>query len=540
MAFRHMRCRAALRFSGVTATTLALAALATLAACSGKRADDPAGGTGSAPPPVTDAAPTVPDPAPRPLGAASLDEADYRRGAGATAYAQALVAEKQAAWPAVVSACREALAADPHHIDAAWLEAAGLAREGKLADMMEPLGIAAAGDWGKWGERSLVLPLYADFLASPYGAAWQRVAATYRDAYEAALGRAIPVIARRGHASAAHPKDPGPADLFAFDPIDKRWLRLTRTGGAVVAVLDAPGAPFLAYVAFRDVRMGHAVERRMRVGVVDRASGKAGREIELADVATLGVGWRASKNSEPSLEIHTAPAHGLATDWRVDWRRGARTKIKGPIPGRGLVVTAHGARRTRLPVADITADWDDDGTASAFRVEISNKTVEPQGASLIDGHTVVWSPDRARLAFATAPAEPCAPATTAQLYAVDAASGKLHALGDADDPGQLRWLDADHLAYVTGGAIRVVDVARGSETARVEGGAGLALDGALVRHGCDRGDVEAVFAPDPSEAEPEPEPEPEPDVAPSDAGPHAPGAHDGGVSDAYAPADASR
>ncbi|HTJ40952.1 MAG TPA: hypothetical protein VL463_02615 [Kofleriaceae bacterium] len=481
-------------------------------ACGGKRTDDGAGPASGAAVATIDAAPQIPDPPRLPLGAASPAEADYRHGPGASAYVKALAAEKQADWPGVIAACREARAADPHHIDAAWLEAAAFARQRAFADMIEPLGVAAAGDWGKWGERSLVLPLYKDFLASPYGAAWTRAAQAYRDAYAASLARALPVIVRRD----AGAKEPGPAELFAFDPIDQRWLRLTRGGGAVVAVIDAPGASFTAYVTFRDVKAGKGVERRIRVGAVDRASGRAGRELELpaTDAATLSVAWRPSKTSEPSLEIETAPAHGVATDWRVDWRRGAKTKIKGPIPARGAIVTAHGTRRRRLPVADVTADWDDDGSASAFRVATSNKTVEPPGASLVDGNTLAWSPDRARVAFATAPAEPCAAAAPAQIFAVDAASGKLHAFGDADDPGQLRWLDADHLAYVTGGAIRVVDVPHDRESSRIEGGGGLALDGWIVRSGCDHGDTEAVFALDPGEPEPEPEPDVPPPTAP--------------------------
>jgi hypothetical protein len=523
MAFPHMR------------GLVAICALGGVACGAAHDGDSHAASGSASAAAAIDAAPQIPDPPVRALGAASPEEADYRHGGGAAAYARAIAAEKQADWPAVVAACRLALAADPHHIDAAWLEAAALARQNAFGDMLDPLGVAAAGDWGKWGERSLVMPMFKDFLASPWGAAWQRAAPRYRDAYAQALARALPVIARR---AVAQPKDPGPADLYAYDPIDHRWLRLTRTGGAVVALVDAPGSSFSAYVSFRDVRAGHAVVRHWRVGAVDRASGRAGRELELDDVATLAVAWRVSRTGEPGLELETSAPHGAGVplDWRVDWRRGTKTKIKGPIPVHGATVTAHGARRRRLPIADVTADWDDDGTASAFRVETSNKTVEPPGAPLVDGNTLAWSPDRARLAFATAPAQPCAPSPgSAQIVVVDAATGVLHALGDADDPGQLRWLDADHLAYVTGAAIRVVDVARGDETARITGGGGLALDGWLARPHCDRGEA-AVFAIDPNEPTEPGEPgEPEPDEPES-----APTSTDAGVSDAGAPSDGAR
>jgi len=126
----------------------------------------------------------------------------------------------------------------------------------------------------------------------------------------------------------------------------------------------------------------------------------------------------------------------------------------------------------------------------------------------------------------------------------------VRALGPADDPGQLRWLDADHLAYVTGGAVRVVDVVRGAETLRIAGGAGVTLDGWIARRGCARGDGEPVFAVDPDEPDADadsdaddpgapPELAEPPARAPAPAAPPA-GGRDAGVSDRAAPADARR
>ena len=516
----------------------------------------------------------------------------------------------------MVAACRAALAADPGHLAAAWLEAAALAREGKLADVTAPLAEAAAGDWGRWGERSLTLPLLADFRASPYGAAWARAATRYRDAYEAALGHAVRVVVRRGPADGAGPA--AGAGLFGFDPAGRRWLRLSRSRGEVVAVLDAPGAPYVAYVALRAVRGAHGVERRFRVGAVDRQTGRSGRELALGELTRLRVAWRAMPSGEPTLEVEATEGH-RSRHWRVDWRRGTRRTARGRLPGHGVEVTAHGAHRIRLPVADVMADWDDAGTASALRVETSKQTVEPP--ALIDGNTLVWAPDRAHLAFATAPAAPCAPgaadktgratpatkaapaattaspatpaaspaaptaapaptptptaaptpttraapapttaaprttATTAaaaappapagRVFVVDAATGKVHDLGAADDPGQLRWLDADHLAYDTGGAVRVVDVVRGGETLRLAAGAGVSLDGWIVRRGCARADAEPVFAVDPDEAADADADVDDPGAPPeANAAAHPAPAHhrtpDAGVSDRAAPTDARR
>ena len=534
--------------------------------CSGHHGTGARDGGAPAPAPAgTDAGPVVPEPVLRPLGGASPDDFGYRRGPARGAYHRARVAERKGDWPAVVAACRDARVADPHHIDAAWLEAAALAREGKLAEVTAPLSVAASGDWGRWGERSLTLPLLADFRASPYGAAWRRAADRYRAAYEAALARAVLVVVRRGPAAGAGA--PGGAGLFGYDPAGRRWLRLSRSRGEVVAVLTAPGAPYVAYVALRDVRVARGVERRFRIGAVDRQSGRSGRELALGALTRVRMAWRPEASGEPALEIETTAGHARAQHGRVDWRRGTRRKARGRLPGHGIEVTGHGAHLTRLPVADVTADWDDDGTASALRVETSKQTVEPP--ALIDGNTLVWAPDRARLAFATAPAAPCAttapprappapaappvtdaPAPTApaaHVYVADAATGKVRALGPADNPGQLRWLDADHLAYVTGGAVRVVDVARGAETARIAGGAGVSLDGWIARRGCARGDAEPVFAVDPDEpGEPDADadvdnPGAPPDLAePAGRAPAAPARRDAGVSDGAAPSDAGR
>ncbi len=469
-----------------------VAGLAGIAACGGGRARDDSGSGVASAAPVLDAAMRVPDPALRPLGAAALEAYAYRHGPGAAAYARALASEKRDDWAGVVAACREARAADPAHIDAAWLEAAGLARQGAVADMLEPLGIAAAGDWAKWGERSLTLPLFADFRASPHGAAWLRVAERYRDAYGAALARAVIAIGRP--VASKRPRDPRqPSEVFAYDPVDKRWLRLTRSGGTIAAVLDAPGAPFLAYVAIRGAGSGAHV----RVGAIDRASGKAGRELDLGAAPRVALAWRPSKSGEPALEVELPAAHHATAVWRVDWRRGSKTRGKGPLAPHRVVIAAGAAQRDRLPIANVTADWDDDHVASAFRIETSGKTIEP--SKVVDGDTMAWAPDGVRLAYASLPEGPCTARQRVRIEVVHAATGKLRSLGMADAPGQVRWVDGAQVAYVVDDAIRVVDAATGAERARIAGGGGLALEGLVGGRGCDADGDPAVFSADPDD-----------------------------------------
>ena len=78
---------------------------------------------------------------------------------------------------------------------AAWLLAVGFAKTGKLDDVLAPLQLAVAGDFGKWGTPSLEHPALKAFLATPTGQAWSRRVDRDRAAYLAALARAIVVVA---------------------------------------------------------------------------------------------------------------------------------------------------------------------------------------------------------------------------------------------------------------------------------------------------------------------------------------------------------
>ena len=126
----------------------------------------------------------------RSLGLPDLAAWKWRRRGGHSAYQFARKAEATAQWEAVVTTCRQALAADPGHLDAAWLLAAALGRLGRTAEILEPLHAAVAGDFGKWGHASLEHPALAAFLAAPVGQAWARRAEQDRAAYTAARARA--------------------------------------------------------------------------------------------------------------------------------------------------------------------------------------------------------------------------------------------------------------------------------------------------------------------------------------------------------------
>src|SRR3569623_428471 len=112
--------------------------------------------TGTPPPPVPakDAGPgkdaaVVEIPA-QPLGLAQLSRFAWRKRAGPPAFKTARKAENMNDWPTVAARCKEALAADPTHLEAAWRDAVALAKTNQPDGVLAPLITAGTGDFGKW------------------------------------------------------------------------------------------------------------------------------------------------------------------------------------------------------------------------------------------------------------------------------------------------------------------------------------------------------------------------------------------------------
>jgi hypothetical protein len=107
--------------------------------------------------------------APLPLGMSEVSGFGYRKRAGQPAFELARAGEAAGDWATVAMRCREALAADPNHLDAAYLLAVALAKTGGGAEqILAPLTKAVAGDYAKWGQASLEQPALQPFLASSY------------------------------------------------------------------------------------------------------------------------------------------------------------------------------------------------------------------------------------------------------------------------------------------------------------------------------------------------------------------------------------
>jgi hypothetical protein len=461
----------------------ALLAIAALGCGSGRKSPHAAAPEDAAAP--ADAAPV--ELTRGPLGAAALPALGWRSRPGHDAYRKALVAERAGAWKDVVDACRQARAIDPDHLEAAWLEAAALARQGLHDQVLAPLQVAASGDWGKWGERSLELDLFAAFRASPAGVAWTRAAEDYRADYLAALDRAL-VVGAGG-------------DLYAYDPRDQRWLRVTRTNGAVRAAVRLEPAHLIAFVAVRKAAGGGS-GKAVTVGVVDLSTGRPAGEVKLAG-DTVKVRFRDAKGV-PALEV--ADRKPGAWD-RVDWRAKTRapSDAKGAVLSPTLVVAGDKARLVRAPTKDVTADWDDQGVAGAIRIERTRRTVTAPGTTLFDGNTLAWSRDRARLAMMTAPAEPCA-AEDREAVVIDVDTGRLRSIDRGGAPAQVAWLAAGEIAVARDGTVGLY-AADGTQLATLAvPDTPLWLWTRPQRPACDG-------EPEP-EPEPVPVPEPDPDTEP--------------------------
>lgn len=419
--------------------------------------------------PPADARPLVLGPAPPP-GMAELAGFAYRTRGGQAAFRRAREAEASGDWAAVVERCRVALDADRTHLDAMYLLAVALAKTGASADeIFVPLENAVAGDFAKWGLASLRQPALQPFLETPRGELWRRrVDALARD-YAQRLARSLVVTAN--------------GDLFAHDAAgDRRWYRLTRTGGAVVGALHVRSLKQLVYVTRQRVKAGGKLRTRVGVGVVDLATGILRRAVEVpspaAATAALRVGY--STHKTPSFIVRAG---------KVAWRivegddglalERLPAKVRADAPAHlaemmWLEVRGRSARLHRMAVPDVSADWDDATLASAIRVGRSKRVITVPSPGLIDGDTATWSPDGTKLAFVAQLSDTCEPnvATTAAFVA-DAATGTVRELERATGGIAIEWSSDQGLAIAGDRGVSIVPLAAGAAPQPLVGADGL-------------------------------------------------------------------
>jgi len=225
-----------------------------------------------------------------------------------------------------------------------------------------------------------------------------RVASFDRGPFLAALARGLIVIAK--------------GDLYAI--ADQRWYRLTRTYGGVVAAF-LPAQAHGHVLAF--VTRGKT-SHKLGVGSVDLATGLTTRAQPLAPVATQlaatkdGGIWVGQQGQKPRV-LTLSPGEQQGTL--------VATKLARPS-GAWLEVYASGGVRLHRVPDGVSADWDDQGLASAIRIAASNRVVTVPGQ--IAGDSIVWSPDRNHLALVAQTSDHCDAATpSVTAYAIDTATG---------------------------------------------------------------------------------------------------------------------
>ena len=398
--------------------------------------------------------------APLQLGMPDVASFAYRARGGHPAFKLAREAEAEGTWQEVAAHCRDALTADPQHLDAAYLYAVALAKTGAGAEQIVlPLSTAVAGDFAKWAQASLEQPALQPFLATPIGQAWKLRITDDGKTFVTAVARSLLVTSEH--------------DLFAYDGEGKRWYRLTRTGGAIVAAMIVRSQHKLVFVTRERVKETGKPRTKVGVGLVDLASGRSRKSVPLPDdvpaSAAIALGyvtkgnlgffvragktmWRLAENGKLALEPQPAGKQLDTPAFLADMTR--------------LVVTGHSARVDRPAVDHVTADWDDNMLASAIKIGRSKKVVTVPSPGLIVGDSATWSADATQLGFVAQLSETCKPgAPTAAAFVADAATGAVRELERAVGGIALEWAGERTLAIAGDHGVSLVSLDGSAPTA---------------------------------------------------------------------------
>jgi hypothetical protein len=392
----------------------------------------------------------------RPLGLPELASFEWRKRAAQPPYRTARKAEARGDWSAVAAACQQALAADPGHLDAAWLLAVALAKLGKTDPVLGPLHQAVAGDLVKWGDASLEHPALQAFGATPLGAAWRRRVEQDRAQLAQAIARGVTVTAG--------------GELYTVDVEPRRWYRLTPRSGSVVGALAAPTAQKLAYV----VRKNHKGKRELGIGVIDLARGTSTHAV------MLGAGpVTVAYSAKPPVGFWV----GSGAPRALAWRQLDDAHALHPLPprtprpsGPWLTVTARGSVRLHALPPNVTADWDDQSLASAIRIGTSNRVVLVPSPGLIDGNTAAWSPDRLHFAFVAQLDDHCAAgAVNTAAFVADGSTGATRELERAAGGIALQWLGDRKLVIADDHGVAIRSIDDGAPPVPLDGATGLVV-----------------------------------------------------------------
>lgn len=478
-----------------------------------------------------------------PMGVGALHEFAYSMKSGRASFLKAIALDKQAKrdktdpdWRAIATHCRAALNADPGHLEAHWYLGLALARQEQYDEAAHHLSAAVAGDFLRWGQRSLALKALSSFYDSPAGAGYRDLVDQYRNQFRAALDRSLLLVGRRGRPW--YPRSAGDgtlnhrAEIYAYERDSERYLRLSRTNGSMAGFAYAPDGNELLYVSYRAVWTPPVVQgeppserapprepfiRKLSIGTIDLDDAvMSEHEVDLTGIAELWLGYGEPTGSSRDRarpvfarvrsprDSDVAPSQPpTIRTYELDISRG-RAKlvdVTGPAissPSRSapspqptstesrdrfthplLHVAYDRMARLGIPVAHVLADWDQRGAAGSFRLEQTQQTVTLPEGVLALGHSMTWSPSRARLAFTSVTPDPCerdAVNRQTALYMVESATGRAHQVTASERLRTPTWVDDVHIAYADADVVHIVESTSGERvlTLKTEGGLGLA------------------------------------------------------------------
>jgi hypothetical protein len=457
-----------------------LLAFVTVVGC-GKRADRASGKKDAGAAPV--AAPiSLPV-----LGVDRLGRFNFVYGDGAKDYGKATAAAEKNDWDAVRSHAEAALAKDPYHLDAHQLLARALVRAGEPAAAVDHLVTAIAGDYFQYGRGLAKDDSLSEFLATEHGQAVGQLAQQIQIEYSRRIADGVWLVGRRS--AFRWPAKPGAqpgtsrGELYAFDPIDKRYLRLSHSGHQVSGFVRSRAGTEVALLGYDRVERGKDADAppalvRAWIQVLDAQTWEpATAKITLGPARAVAVGW----GDGDQLVVATAPASGrwglgAWTASAVDRSTGKLTKIATAMPAPRIELSLDEGRVVPpLNLAGVTAAWTGD-PPRAPALEVGGAKIAIPESGQAAHETIALAPDGAHVAFATA-VDPCSPDTAPSLYVATARSGALKHVLTAKSRFATRWLDATTLAYDDGeGGIRLWDATTGREAQRLENKVGIALD----------------------------------------------------------------
>jgi hypothetical protein len=469
---------------------VALATVVTHGAACGKKS--------AAPKPKDDAPRTVTAPISLPpLGVDRIERFNFLWNEGGNAYGKALAAYKAKTrdWGAVRAACEQAVAKDPTHLDAQRLLAVALAQTGEHAAAVDHIVAAIAGDYYKYGVAYATDPELESFRATPHGQAVTQLAQQIHDEYARRIKTALWLVGRRS--TFKWPSKPGVqpsstrGELYAYDRDSRRYLRLSHTNEQVAGFVRSPSGGEVCLIGFdridhpKDDQAPPLLARAWVLAVEPVEWKPVGPRVTLASARAVAAAY----GDGDQLIVASAPADGrwglgAWTTWTVDKTQGKLTKAQQPQLAPRLELTVDEGRVIRdRDVPGVKAAWTGDPPTAPSLQGAGGPPIPIPESGQAAHDSVALSPDKARIAFATA-VDPCAKDTLPSLYVADAKTGALKHLLSAKSRFATRWLDATTLAYDDGdGDIRLWDATTGREASRLDDKAGLALDVLSISHG---------------------------------------------------------